>query len=126
MSQLIINWSPVGLFYKAFSAVLDWFGVELLDDLTGAIRGIIDNISNLFTEWDPLSAFSTAFQSVLSWFGIDLPQSFTDAGNNLMEGVVSGIQNKMEAVKDAITNVGSSVKGWFKDLLDIHSPVGFS
>ncbi len=122
VSQLIINWSPVGLFYKAFSAVLDWFGVELPDDLTGAIRGIIDNISNLFTEWDPLSAFSTAFQSVLSWFGIDLPQSFTDAGNNLMEGVVSGIQNKMEAVKDAITNVGSSVKGWFKDLLDIHSP----
>ncbi len=44
VSKLIINWSPLGLFYKAFSGVLSWFGVELPDTFTGFGSKIIDNL----------------------------------------------------------------------------------
>ncbi|MFX7021237.1 phage tail tape measure protein, partial [Acinetobacter baumannii] len=35
VSALIINWSPIGLFYAAFAKVLSWFGVDLPAKFTG-------------------------------------------------------------------------------------------
>ena len=43
---LIINWSPLGAFYSAFSAVLSWFGVSLPATFTGFGRMIIQGLVN--------------------------------------------------------------------------------
>lgn len=46
ISAAIINWSPIGLFYQAFAAVLNWFGVTLPAQFTGFGSMIIDGLVN--------------------------------------------------------------------------------
>jgi len=47
---------------------------------------------------------------------------FTNFGANLIDGVIGGIKAKWQALKDSVTDIASSVAGWFKDKLGINSP----
>ena len=49
ISATIINWSPMGLFYKAFAAVMSWFGVSLPSKFTDFGRMIIQGLINGIT-----------------------------------------------------------------------------
>ncbi|WP_152598863.1 phage tail protein [Janthinobacterium sp. RA13] len=162
VSALIVNWSPLGLFYRAFAGVLGWFGIALparfSDFGSGLLRrmasgitsslnviyqcwepvktffagvwpqlkatcaGGLAGISALIINWSPVGVFYQAFAGVLSWFGIKLPAQFTEFGANILRGLVNGITGSMGAVKDAISNAGSSTIAWFKEKLGIHSP----
>ncbi|MGX9699281.1 phage tail tape measure protein [Janthinobacterium lividum] len=162
VSALIANWSPLGLFYRAFAGVLGWFGIALpakfSDFGSGLLRGMASGISRslnvinqcwepvktffadvwpqlkatcagglagisaLIINWSPVGVFYQAFAGVLSWFGIKLPAQFTEFGANILRGLVNGITGSMGAVKDAISNAGSSTIAWFKEKLGIHSP----
>ena len=151
VNRLIANWSPLGLFYRAFAGVLGWFGIALpakltefaanicrnivegLAPLTGFIASLwsqlkttfsggIAGITALIVNWSPVGVFYQAFAGVMSWFGIQLPAQFTEFGANILRGLVNGITGSMGAVKDAISNAGSSTIAWFKEKLGIHSP----
>ncbi len=70
MGQLILNWSPLGLFYKAFAAVLRWFGVKLPADFTGfgamLLNGLMRGITaKLSAAKAPLWALATASKTGL-------------------------------------------------------------
>jgi hypothetical protein len=151
VSNLIANWSPLGLFYRAFAGVLGWFGIALpaqftdfgasilqritaswqpiaafFADIWSRLRTIcaggMASISALIINWSPVGVFYQAFAGVMSWFGIELPAKFTEFGANILRGLVNGITGSMGAVKDAISNAGSSTIAWFKEKLGIHSP----
>ncbi|TDY36855.1 phage tail protein [Janthinobacterium sp. 75] len=162
VSTLIANWSPLGMFYRAFAGVLGWFGIALPATFTdfgsGLLRGMasgitsslnviyqcwepvktffadvwsqlkatcgsgLAGISALIINWSPVGVFYQAFAGVMSWFGIKLPAQFTEFGANILRGLVNGITGSMGAVKDAISNAGSSTIAWFKEKLGIHSP----
>ncbi|OEZ89925.1 hypothetical protein JAB8_22280 [Janthinobacterium sp. HH106] len=151
ISALIVNWSPLGLFYRAFAGVLGWFGIALpakftdfgasilqritaswqpiatfFADIWSRLRtvcaGGMASISALIINWSPVGVFYQAFAGVMSWFGIKLPAQFTEFGANILRGLVNGITGSMGAVKDAIINAGSSTIAWFKEKLGIHSP----
>lgn len=133
IAGLILDFSPIGLFYRAFAAVLNYFGLELptrltelgavlLNGLTAGVSGGIGNIARQILDFSPVGLFYQAFAAVLNYFGFDLPAKFTELGGMLLDGLVSGITNRLGAVKDAVMNAGSSVIGWFKEKLDIHSP----
>ncbi|MDQ4687622.1 phage tail protein [Janthinobacterium lividum] len=151
INSLIANWSPLGLFYRAFAGVLGWFGIALppkftnfaanirhsivegLAPLTGFIASLWSQLKTTFSggmagitaliiNWSPAGVFYQAFAGVMSWFGIKLPAQFTDFGANILRGLVNGITGSMGAVKDAISNAGSSTIAWFKEKLGIHSP----
>ncbi|EZP41401.1 Bacteriophage-related tail transmembrane protein [Janthinobacterium lividum] len=151
VSALITNWSPLGLFYRAFAGVLGWFGIALpakftdfgasilqritaswapisafFADIWSRLRtvcaGGMGSITALIINWSPVGVFYQAFAGVLSWFGIKLPAQFTEFGANILRGLVNGITGSMGAVKDAISNAGSSTIAWFKEKLGIHSP----
>ncbi|WFR81405.1 phage tail protein [Janthinobacterium rivuli] len=162
VSALIVNWSPLGIFYRAFAGVLGWFGIALpakfSDFGSGLLRsmasgitsslnviyqcwepvktffagvwsqlkatcaGGLAGISALILNWSPVGVFYQAFAGVMSWFGIHLPAQFTEFGANILRGLVNGITGSMGAVKDAISNAGSSTIAWFKEKLGIHSP----
>lgn len=66
ISAQIVNWSPLGLFYRAFAAVLDWFGIKLPATLSDAgrklVQGLIDGIKSM------LPNISAAWRSVTSVF----------------------------------------------------------
>jgi TP901 family phage tail tape measure protein len=133
ITGLILDFSPIGLFYRAFAAVLNYFGLELpsrltelgavlLNGVTAGIRGGIGGIARLILDFSPVGLFYQAFAAVLTYFGFDLPAKFTELGGMIMDGLVGGITSRLGAVKDAVMNAGSSVIGWFKEKLDIHSP----
>ncbi|QYG09016.1 phage tail tape measure protein [Janthinobacterium sp. PAMC25594] len=151
VSALVANWSPLGLFYRAFAGVLGWFGITLpakftdfgasilqritaswapisafFADIWARLRtvctGGMSNITALIINWSPVGVFYQAFAGVMSWFGIELPAKFTEFGANILRGLVNGITGSMGAVKDAISNAGSSTIAWFKEKLGIHSP----
>ncbi|MEG1115632.1 MAG: hypothetical protein RSE46_11415, partial [Janthinobacterium sp.] len=151
VSALIVNWSPLGLFYRAFAGVLGWFGIALpakftdfgasilqritaswapiagfIADIWSRLRtvcaGGMGSITALIINWSPVGVFYQAFAGVMSWFGIKLPAQFTEFGANILRGLVNGITGSMGAVKDAISNAGSSTIAWFKEKLGIHSP----
>ncbi|WP_162995593.1 phage tail tape measure protein [Janthinobacterium agaricidamnosum] len=151
VNNLIANWSPLGLFYRAFAGVLGWFGIALpakftdfgasllqritaswqpiaafFADIWSRLRtvcaGGMASISALIINWSPVGVFYQAFAGVMSWFGIKLPAQFTEFGGNILRGLVNGITGSMGAVKDAVSNAGSSTIAWFKEKLGIHSP----
>ena len=121
IGALIVNWSPLGLFYQAFAGVLSWFGLDLPTNLTGAISTIITNISSAISTWDISTVFQTVWSNVTSLFSGYVTQ-FTEFGSNLIGGLVNGIRNMAGAAKEAISSVGSGVVGWFKEKLGIRSP----
>lgn len=47
---------------------------------------------------------------------------FIVAGEDIVKGIIQGIKDKIDAAKEAIGKVASSIKNTFKELLGIHSP----
>lgn len=123
VSTLLANWSPLGLFYKAFAAVMSWFGIELPGKFTefgammlkGLVSGILSGIG-----WVKNAVLSVA-DSAVGWFkeklGIRSPSRvFTEIGGYTMEGLEHGIQRGREgplsAVMDAarrLTAAGAAI-----------------
>ncbi|MGT0248011.1 phage tail tape measure protein [Burkholderia pyrrocinia] len=108
---LIRYWEPI----KAFFAGL-WAEVKT------AFDGGIGAIAALILNWSPVGLFYRAFAAVMSWFGVELPAKFTEFGGNMVTGLVNGITGGFSSVKSAITSLGDSAVGWFKEKLGIHSP----
>lgn len=47
---------------------------------------------------------------------------FRDAGKFIMDGLISGIKDKISAVTDTVTNIGDTISGAFKKVMKISSP----
>jgi TP901 family phage tail tape measure protein len=133
IAGLILDFSPIGLFYRAFAAVLNYFGLELptrltelgavlLNGLTAGVSSGISGIARQILDFSPVGLFYQAFTAVLNYFGFDLPAKFTELGGMIMDGLVSGITGRLGAVKDAVMSAGQSAITFFKEKLDIHSP----
>ncbi|HHH6391728.1 TPA: phage tail tape measure protein [Escherichia coli] len=99
VSKLIVNWSPLGLFYKAFAGVMSWFGVDMPKNFTdfGAnlISGLVSGIGNkLSAAKDTIVNFGN---SISGWFketlGIHSPSRvFMGFGDNIGQGAAIGLQ----------------------------------
>lgn len=104
-------WEPIKAFFLGL-----WTQIQagFSSGLTG-ILGLINNFS-------PIGMFYSAFAAVMNYFSVELPTQFTGFGGMLIDGLISGITGKLGAVKEAISGVGESTIGWFKEKLGIHSP----
>ncbi|MFD1246021.1 phage tail tape measure protein, partial [Paralysiella testudinis] len=97
---LIINWSPLGAFYSAFSAVLSWFGVSLPATFTGFGQMILQGLWNgLKAKFEEVKGW---FSGVAGWFGSVMQQKneiespsrlFKRFGGFMMEGLQIGLAN---------------------------------
>lgn len=109
------------LIYKNWDAVKNYFTnawAEIKAGFDGGIGGIITTLVN----FSPLGLVYQAFAGVLSYLGIELPSRFTEFGSMIVNGLVNGLRAGLGAVKDAISSIGDSSIGWFKEKLGIHSP----
>ena len=117
--------------------VLDGFS-EQIDDIIDAgakfvislINGIADGIDKYAKEIkDAMDHLATSLKNAFCLFlGID-PNSksskssiFSGFGENIMQGLIDGINSLLDKAKETITNVATSVSDWFKDVLKIESP----
>ncbi|MFP1809687.1 phage tail tape measure protein [Lonsdalea quercina] len=159
VSKLLLNWSPIGIIYKLFAAVLSYFNIKLPSNLSNAggkmigalsaaisrkwgsvkavfsgfgsslsqwaselweglktnFSGGIGRLTQILVDWSPIGIFHKLFEGVLSYFGVDLPASFSEFGSNLIGSLISGITDKWEKLKSVVSNLGSSISGWFND-----------
>jgi TP901 family phage tail tape measure protein len=99
VAALILNWSPLGLFYKAFAGVMSWFGVELPGNFSEfgsmILKGFLDGLS---AGWDAITGwFKNAGASIKEGFkntlGISSPSKvFAEYGGFTMQGLSEGLK----------------------------------
>ena len=98
IAAMILNWSPLGLFYKVFAGVLSWFGIDLPAKFSefGAniLRGLVVGITGALG-WVKDTVMN-AGASVIGWFkeklGIHSPSRvFAELGDFTMQGLAIGI-----------------------------------
>lgn len=109
------------LVWQNWDTVAGWLRTAW-NEIATAFNGGLVGVARLIIDWSPLGLFYRAFAGVMSYFGVELPAKFTDFGANLLDGMIRGITSRLGATREAISNVGDSVVGWFKDKLGIHSP----
>jgi len=109
------------LIYSNWDALKGFFG-GLWQEILAGFNGGLGSIVRLILDFSPLGLFYRAFAGVMGYFGVELPARFSALGGMLLDGLVTGIRNRLGAVKDAIISVGDSTIGWFKEKLGIHSP----
>lgn len=136
--RTIVNFSPIGLFYQAFSAVMNYMGIELPSRFTAfggmIISGLVNGITGAMDSVK--TAISDAGSSTVDWFkeklGIHSPSrvfaelgGFTMAG--LAQGVNEGQSGPMEAVKavgELMTQAGTVTIGAITNAGAALSPAG--
>ena len=98
MAAAIINWSPLGLFYRAFAGVMSWFGVELPGKFTEFGANILQGLANGITSalGSVKRAISNAGDQTIGWFkeklGIHSPSRvFAQLGGFTMAGLEQGL-----------------------------------
>jgi hypothetical protein len=109
VGALILNWSPLGLFYKAFAGVMGYFNIELPAHFTDAGRQLIEGLVNGITS--RLTAAKETIvnlgDSVSGWFretlGIHSPSTvFAGLGDNIVQGAVLGMTRTTPALERAV------------------------
>lgn len=117
VASLIINFSPTGLFYKAFSGVMSYFGIELPGKFTEfgsmLITGLVNGITNMAGSLK--ESVIGVGSSVKGWFtetlGIQSPSRvFMGYGANISEGAAIGISSQAGLVRNAALGMAAQSK----------------
>jgi TP901 family phage tail tape measure protein len=93
------------------------FPLNILKKLHSKIKEIIDFIISIP---DRIRDLPKKIEEIFT--GENLFNKFTQIGSNISDGLITGINNKWDETKKAITDLGTNVTNWFKSTLDIHSP----
>ncbi|MDC5564918.1 phage tail tape measure protein [Acinetobacter baumannii] len=134
ISATILNWSPLGLFYSAFAAVMNWFGFELPTKFSsfGAniINGLINGIKSYFPKLKEI--WNTVADYMPDWLKqrmvIRSPSRvMAGLGGHIVGGIGMGLtqafpelKNKYNQVLNLFTNKTQSPA---MDQIDIAAPV---
>ncbi len=120
ISATIINWSPLGLFYQAFSAVMSWFGIDLPAKFTEFGSNIIQGLWNgLIAKFEAVKGW---FAEKAAWFKNAFAQSnqirspsrvFRRFGGWMMQGLQLGIDGGASRPLNAIGSVASDLQQRF-------------
>lgn len=120
ISAVILNWSPIGLFYQAFAAVMNYFGIQLPSTFTGfgqmLMQGLANGIGSAVGAViaKAKEVASTVTTTVKSAFGIHSPSRvFAEMGAYNMQGLALGIDKNAGLPSTAITNVSRNMLGSF-------------
>lgn len=113
---VLANFSPIGLIYQAFAAVLNYLGIELPTRFTefgnmivnGLVNGLLAGLGQI------KSAIGTLGESTIGWFkeklGIHSPSRvFAELGGFTTEGLALGINAGAKAPLDAVARMGQDL-----------------
>lgn len=116
VSMLILNWSPLGLFYQAMAGVLSWFGISLPARFTDFGRNMLQGLVNGITSalGAVKAAITGAGESAVGWFkeklGIHSPSRvFASLGGFTMAGLAQGIEGGQSGALGAVMSVAKKL-----------------
>ncbi|MCW5223527.1 hypothetical protein D5041_07935 [Verminephrobacter aporrectodeae subsp. tuberculatae] len=114
VARLILKWSPLGLFYRAFASVLKWFGIDLPKSFTDFGANLVGSLVNgvkakLGAARDAIVGFG---KDVKGWFtntlGIKSPSRvFMGFGDNIAQGTAIGIGRSARLASKAAAGMAS-------------------
>lgn len=116
IAALILNFSPLGLFYRAFAGVMNYFGVEMPGKFsefgTMLMQGMVQGITNGLAAVK--GAITGAADSSITWFkeklGIHSPSRvFAELGGYTMDGLEQGLTNNQQGPLAAVNNMGKQM-----------------
>ncbi|WP_431480816.1 phage tail tape measure protein [Pseudomonas thivervalensis] len=111
---VLLNFSPLGLFYRAFAGVMNYFGIELPGTFTEfgglLVTGLVNGIGNMAGALKDSVVGIGA--SVKDWFtetlGIESPSRvFIGYGANISEGAALGIKAQSGLVRQAALSMAA-------------------
>ncbi|ELY4479006.1 hypothetical protein SMZ59_005204 [Salmonella enterica] len=116
IGELILNWSPLGLFTQVFSEVMSWFGVDLPKNFTDFGKNIIDGLTKgIKDKWNAVrDTFKNLTDGIKGFFTdeteIHSPSRvFMGYGNYLVEGLQLGIRNTTWKAEQAAKHLAARV-----------------
>lgn len=90
--------------------------------IQGLYNGIVDALKSV-GQWIIDNIFTPFIDGFKAAFGIHSPSTvMADMGGYLMEGLINGIKDGWNNIKESVGTVAQSVIDKFKDILGIHSP----
>ena len=116
IAALILNFSPLGLFYRAFAGVMSYFGVEMPSKFsefgTMLMQGMVQGITNGLAAVK--GAITGAADNTITWFkeklGIHSPSRvFASLGGFTMAGLEQGLVKGQQGPLAAVTNMGKQM-----------------
>lgn len=116
ISKLILDFSPLGLFYRAFAAVMNYFGVDMPAKFTDfgsmLMQGMVQGITNGLAAVK--GAITGAADSTVSWFkeklGIHSPSRvFAELGGFTMQGLEQGLVGGQGGPLGAVTSMAKQL-----------------
>ncbi|EAU3473591.1 phage tail tape measure protein [Salmonella enterica] len=114
--ELIINWSPLGLFYKAFAGVLSWFDIDLPKNFTDFGKNIIDGLTKgIKDKWNSVKdTFKDLTDGIKGFFTgevrIQSPSRvFMGYGGYIVEGLQLGINNTAWKAEQAAKGLAAKI-----------------
>lgn len=116
IATLILNWSPLGLFYQVFAAVFDWFGIELPGKFTEfggmLMSGLINGIKGM--AGSVKDAVVGMGESTVGWFkdklGIRSPSRvFAEMGSDTAEGLAVGLAKNQSSPLKQVASLAKKV-----------------
>ncbi|EHO7309601.1 phage tail tape measure protein [Salmonella enterica] len=116
IGELIINWSPLGLFYKAFAGVLSWFDIDLPKNFTDFGKNIIDGLTKgIKDKWNSVKdTFKDLTDGIKGFFTdeteIHSPSRvFMGYGGYIVEGLQLGINNTAWKAEQAAKGLAAKI-----------------
>lgn len=124
------HWEQLGPWFAALwngiKATWDgfWSGLGLAWTLAAAeLRQTWEGIKTWFaTLWSAVHASAIAQWEALMSYLASLPERMLAIGRDIVDGIISGIQEKWQALKDMIGSIGDILPAWLREKLDTHSP----
>lgn len=115
-----------GLIMKGVGALgtaLLWVAnLALAHPVLALITAIAMGAMLIWKHWDTLGPrFFALIDKISTYFG-GLKDRAIEAGRNMIDGMISGITSRWDALKTTVTGIGDKSVDWVKDKLGIHSP----
>jgi TP901 family phage tail tape measure protein len=114
IGALILNWSPIGLFYSAFAAVLQWFGIDMPSKFSefggNLIAGLVNGITSGLGAVQ--AAITNVASSTVGWFkeklGIHSPSRvFGELGGFITQGAAIGMESEQGRIAKAAVGLAT-------------------
>lgn len=128
VSSLVSSIKSLWTGFKNFLSIL-WISVKsntsntwnsIKSGTVSIIKGLVDSAKTVFNSLK--TSVQNTVNSVKSIFNSLRNINLYEIGRNIIQGLISGINNMVGAVGRAISNVASNITGRIKGALGIHSP----
>lgn len=131
IAAMLVNFSPMGLLYAGFAALMNWLGVSMPSRLSQAgsdlMQGLINGITGRLSALK--STIVGAANSAVSWFkevlGIHSPSRvFASLGGFVMEGLDEGLADGSAAPLRSVGDLSNRMTDAFSPSVAVPDLVG--